>query len=442
MTAVVTGFKSGFDWLPTQFVRPFAPHEMCSVCEMVPLTLFFLPCGHRLCHECFYRDETKREYCPLDKCEFKSDQLASYTWDRQSFLELWINCWNADNGCKNRGSSSAVLHHFNTACQFHTARCPRCRKTMLHRHIADHLVSGCETRRPYAEQPVRDNAGSDAFEKVLSLGRMADPLELVWDRNSAVTASPTATSDPEVVVQSTASAENNEPALTPKKYSLMRKHWPIISRATKDTSKPGLPAANTNTLASTAADSEGTSAVKPTPATAAVQETVPENPAEQDTTELFASCSDVVSRGVVDECCECTIENWSSFSSGKAGAIIRNGRCDCDVHRSAYGYILVPSLARNFFSVTVHAFVDSNLTTVLLPPVQRLGLRFVHPGDSSKDITRIEQVSWFTCPMPSENIIYQLHVGHLKSFCLTAARLQKGGFVADDKLRIRFKLLS
>lgn len=82
--------------------------------------------------------------CPIDGETLEStDDVTWSTHSRDSVLELRVRCWNATNGCVAEDTASAMLDHFASACRFHSAKCPTCGASVLHRDISDHVSSGC-----------------------------------------------------------------------------------------------------------------------------------------------------------------------------------------------------------------------------------------------------------------------------------------------------------
>ncbi|KAL1438495.1 hypothetical protein MTO96_048102 [Rhipicephalus appendiculatus] len=424
---VVFGFKSGLDWLPTSFVEPFAAEKVCGVCGLVPRVMRVLPCGHRLCSVC-YREVDKSHRCPLDKEAVDMKLVKRTTWSTRELKSLSVLCWNAKHGCEAEGLVSEMLLHLKTTCRYHTVRCRRCHAVVLRRRIVRHLDSDCEAYRIAAsEQSVRDDAAD--------CDQNASPPEsqqLASERVGATQAVSKATFDPGAD-HNTSGASNDdvrdssdktsERALSTKTHSFKRKVDGAENVST--------------TSASAWTVEELVSAEKK-----AKRQTLPESPVEPDIGESrVVGNSTTLSYGVGKECCECTIENWSSFRSGQARALIRNGRCECNTSPGGYGFLLVPSVAMGFLCFTVHAFRDSRRTIVPFPREQYLNLRFVHPdGKSSMDLTKMKEVSWDTCSFPLKKTPHQLHVARCRDFFVTIACLQEGGFVADEKLRIRFTL--
>lgn len=418
------GFENDLDWMPTTFVEPFAPENVCGVCGLVPQAMHVLPCGHRLCSVC-YRHVEKPHRCPLDKEAFNAAHVKQTTWSIAEFKMLRVRCWNAKYGCRDEDALSKMLLHLKTTCRFRTVRCRRCRAVVLHRRIVHHLDSDCEAYRipgeqsdAYPPEGQRLASGRIGATRAVSKARF-DPGA---DRNtSAASIDDVRGSFGKLGGATTASQCNAEEVVL----------------AFVDSFEMAASAQSTEQLSSTAVDAD----VSPTvsPAKKAKRHTLPESPVKQDIWESRVVWPLPTSR-FGKECCECTIENWSSFRAGEARAVIRNGRCECDTSPNSYGFLLVPSVAMGYFCFTVHAFRDSRRTIVPFPREENLNLRFVHPDGESSDLTKVKGVSWDTCSFPLKNTPHQLHVARCRDFHVTIALLQERGFVADDKLRVRFRL--
>ncbi|XP_070384335.1 serine-rich adhesin for platelets-like [Dermacentor albipictus] len=145
----------------------------------------------------------------------------------------------------------------------------------------------------------------------------------------------------------------------------------------------------------------------------------------------------------IEECCEFTIENWSSFAAGKTRPGNRNGRCDCGTRLFAYGYVIVPKVVVSykvgFVCFNVYAFKGPDGTVSDYPLDITFRLRIVHPTDCTKDLRLCKDVIW---QVPSLDTIMgeKVHCMWGSQEFVTVLDIREGGFVANDKVRMRFKL--
>ncbi|KAL1438494.1 hypothetical protein MTO96_048101 [Rhipicephalus appendiculatus] len=434
---VVFGFDRDLDWLPMSFVKPLGDDKVCGVCGLVPWAMHVLPCGHRLCSVC-YRAVEKSHRCPLDKQAVDMKLVTRTTWGDVDLQALDVRCWNAKYGCPGRGSVRTMLPHLKTTCRYRTVRCRRCRAVVLHRRIAHHLSSDCENDLIAAGEQSPPEGQQRASDRIGATQAVVSQATFDADRNTSA-ASKDGLRDP--------FKRPSEPALHTKRHSSKQKvggDENVSATAVEMVSAflgsfaPPASAWSIEQPASTAVEATVTPTVSP--AKKAKRQTLPESPVERDIGESRV-VSPLPTLSFGKECCECTIENWSSFRSGQDRAVIRNGRCECNTNPSGYGFLLVPSVAVGFLCFTVHAFRDSRRTIVPFPREGNLNLRFVHPdGESSMDLTKAMEVSWDTCSFPLKKTPHQLHVARCRDFDVTIERLLEGGFVAHDRLRVRFKL--
>ncbi|KAH9359670.1 hypothetical protein HPB48_013054 [Haemaphysalis longicornis] len=151
-TLTVFGFDCGLDSRPTVFVHGISPNRVCSACGLVPSAIALLPCRHVLCQPCHDRcREICEGRCCLDGEDIVRDDVVWSTFSTHSILGRKIQCWNAANGCNVSGLASEVLDHFYKECQHHKVPCPRCRQTVFHKDIVNHIRSGSCTQAAVTE---------------------------------------------------------------------------------------------------------------------------------------------------------------------------------------------------------------------------------------------------------------------------------------------------
>ncbi|KAK8780105.1 hypothetical protein V5799_018551 [Amblyomma americanum] len=171
ITQTAFGFVSGLDWRPTCFVNPFPSTKVCSACCLVPPSAAMLPCRHTLCLSCYGGGAGTRNHCPVDKEPFQEEDVVWSTLSKDSILGRKVRCWNVDNGCDVVGAASAMLEHFDNACQFHVVMCSRRCKKVPHRSFAEHLEYECVPCRA-REEPVDDNFANACMEVKEALGKI------------------------------------------------------------------------------------------------------------------------------------------------------------------------------------------------------------------------------------------------------------------------------
>uniref|UniRef100_A0A023G7R9 TRAF-type domain-containing protein n=1 Tax=Amblyomma triste TaxID=251400 RepID=A0A023G7R9_AMBTT len=212
-TQTVFGFGAGLNWRPTFFSNPFPSTSVCSACGFVPSTIATLPCRHFLCQLCYDRSAGKHGHCPLDAEPIEDESVVWSTMSKDSILGRKVRCWNAENGCDVEDTASAVLDHFNSGCEFHTAACPRCGEKMPHRDIPNHLESTCGPPCR-CEQPFGDNLVNVVLEVKEEIGKISLKLDSFGERvgeGSSLATLPTTVADAvTAIVEKTSSACRTE----------------------------------------------------------------------------------------------------------------------------------------------------------------------------------------------------------------------------------------
>lgn len=148
----VFGFGCGLDWKPTVFVNGVPPTRICAACGLVPPSTATLPCRHALCRTCYDRSWDKHKRCPLDNEPFLKEDVVWSSFALDSLLARKIECWNASKGCDAVGSASDILEHMCNKCQYQPITCLRCKRSMSHKDVVDHLESPSCRQSPVYQQ--------------------------------------------------------------------------------------------------------------------------------------------------------------------------------------------------------------------------------------------------------------------------------------------------
>ncbi|XP_077494758.1 TNF receptor-associated factor 6-like [Amblyomma americanum] len=140
----LVGFSDVFDWRPLHFVRPVPKYRVCSACGLVRRKTALLPCAHTLCDACCHQCvQNGAHYCPLDREEFREEDVERKECPVDELLNREVRCWNEDAGCGAVMPASQLLKHIQVDCEHHRTSCPRCSMTILCGNICAHLTSGC-----------------------------------------------------------------------------------------------------------------------------------------------------------------------------------------------------------------------------------------------------------------------------------------------------------
>lgn len=81
----VSGFSAVLDLRPVEFEGRLADVRACSVCDVLPEKVAFLPCGHLLCGSCFGGSVARGHICALDGRLF-DECLVEWL----NFTEEWL----------------------------------------------------------------------------------------------------------------------------------------------------------------------------------------------------------------------------------------------------------------------------------------------------------------------------------------------------------------
>ncbi|KAH7984748.1 hypothetical protein HPB52_023706 [Rhipicephalus sanguineus] len=170
-THTAFGFDCALDWRPTSFVEAVSSSYVCSACKLVPRILTVLPCRHKLCPQCCIHAGRRINHCPLDKKAFDEKDVMFSILGTESVLSRRVRCWNAEHGCDVEDEASVMLEHFRRDCRFHFASCPNCGRTLPHRDVSSHLESCRYPEEPYSpEEYTREehSAGKSLAEYLFS----------------------------------------------------------------------------------------------------------------------------------------------------------------------------------------------------------------------------------------------------------------------------------
>lgn len=165
------GFSGILGLRPTVFQEPLHTTRICGLCGVVPEKTSLLPCGHALCQLCFDGMVSKGSVCPLDEKEFVGQEIPRLEFTREQIEKFQVHCWNAESGCDFVGPVTSLLDHYNQECVCHIVPCPRCRRPVLRRHLAEHWAAGCDNfiaEQREAQEPRWISDVTEALEKLSS----------------------------------------------------------------------------------------------------------------------------------------------------------------------------------------------------------------------------------------------------------------------------------
>ncbi|KAK8778868.1 hypothetical protein V5799_019793 [Amblyomma americanum] len=144
-TYTLLGYSRDLDWRPTRFVDPVPSVRVCSLCGLIPEATVQLPCTHILCRPCYDGCLRQGGVCALDEQGFTSEDAEWISLSLDNFMRRKVHCWNDVNGCDVVVEVSKIADHFSNECDFHATSCSKCASTVLHRDVIEHLKSGCLT---------------------------------------------------------------------------------------------------------------------------------------------------------------------------------------------------------------------------------------------------------------------------------------------------------
>ncbi|XP_077490207.1 uncharacterized protein LOC144101074 [Amblyomma americanum] len=454
----VFGFGGGIDWRPTCFVNPFPSNRVCSVCGLVPPTAAMLPCRHLLCQPCYDRSGAKRDHCPLDEEPFQEEDVLRSTFSRDTILGRKVHCWNVENGCDAEDSASAMLEHFANVCQFHVVSCPRCNEKVPHRDIARHQESACApscTR----EQQRGDNFANaflevkEALRKIsqenASLHAKLDAFQEGLDINSVMAAlSSTVASVATAAVEKT-SAEcrvHIEASIAEQLGQFSSCNVNVMAESEAPSGQVVSDECNQNVegLKGEVLESLNDECVL----TPVLHEPTPTQPTaplldEAEALELLANVSFSIHSDVfnVSTPYEWTIDDWKAFCLKSDHSMDYFTGNDGDA-RYHYGYLMIPRLCCSPLSNVVWLrlyFIKGLFDRFLQWPMQKAtSLHFVHPSGCRPSATLsgpLKMMRGGRQPLGVNKDV--VCAGYLIEMPIRT--LQEGGFIADNKLRLRLE---
>uniref|UniRef100_A0A6M2D453 Putative tnf receptor-associated factor ovary overexpressed n=1 Tax=Rhipicephalus microplus TaxID=6941 RepID=A0A6M2D453_RHIMP len=452
------------------------PRNFCSLCGLLPAASFMLPCKHLLCGSCFYQSSQMGYHCPVDRRAFRQEEVVRMLIERDAILGLRIRCWNAGNGCAAEDAVSVMLDHFVIACKFHTVNCPTCDEKVLHRELPRHVMSRCAATCSLGKCDKSSPAssfheGEEELEKasrmnaalhrnlatvqmrtIYEMKRTMDHISATLYRVKAEATQSKCTScgshmDSLICKIARIVTTNMNAFMT----TLQRKSYHDVE-SLNDSAHEAV-GDHTKNIASTAptilklptSTCPRTTNVIPVQKTSAEEPNVPGRKLPVKNSQLSLLGSHETNLSNFQECCECIIENWASFSAGTAVADIRNGRCACGTAINAYGFLLVPrtcaSGGKRRIYFTVCAFKGFFGTTHEVPMDSVLRIRLVGSAtDRAKDLGVKEELSWSKTSSPQKIMGEEvLYFSTSKQSLITRA-VEERGFVSDDKVQLRFSV--
>ncbi|XP_077492957.1 uncharacterized protein LOC144104050 isoform X1 [Amblyomma americanum] len=140
----LVGFSPELDWRRLSFVKPIPTNRVCSACGLVRKRAALLSCMHVLCDSCYEQcDQEGSHVCPLDGHEWlDEDDVEWREFPLEQLLKREVKCWNAEQGCQHVAAASMITHHFQRECVHHSTCCPKCSISVLCSEVCAHLRSG------------------------------------------------------------------------------------------------------------------------------------------------------------------------------------------------------------------------------------------------------------------------------------------------------------
>lgn len=174
---ILSGFRRGTDWRPTEFVDAIPPQWACSLCGRITQKTATLPCSHRMCLCCLQGcrissspQEARSVLCVLDGTPVpRGEPLVENHCDAEAVFKLKVKCWNSPYGCSFVGPLVDLLDHFERVCDFHTVVCQRCHAPVRLVLLPAHYKSGCThpgKKEAEAQRPA-DNAASHGSQELV-----------------------------------------------------------------------------------------------------------------------------------------------------------------------------------------------------------------------------------------------------------------------------------
>ncbi|XP_077494769.1 TNF receptor-associated factor 6-B-like [Amblyomma americanum] len=138
----LVGFSAELDWRPLCFVKPIPPSRVCSTCGLVRRRNALLPCSHTLCEFCCEQcTEDSTRVCPLCNQQCEDDDVDWRDFAAEELLKRKVKCWNEQCGCESVMAASELSRHFQRDCGHHSVSCPKCLSRVLCCDVYSHLRS-------------------------------------------------------------------------------------------------------------------------------------------------------------------------------------------------------------------------------------------------------------------------------------------------------------
>ncbi|XP_064487172.1 uncharacterized protein LOC135399266 [Ornithodoros turicata] len=159
------GFSPQLNWRIVEFVCPLPIYRICSVCSVVPDTIFSLECGHVFCQSCI-NDLTQSETlasCPFDNKSFDVRGISKDVSSEGFIMNSKVFCLNKDTGCSYTGPLSSMIEHYTGECSLHIVHCRSCKSEITRRDILPHVRGGCSRETVLSRNIVFSGASDGEF---------------------------------------------------------------------------------------------------------------------------------------------------------------------------------------------------------------------------------------------------------------------------------------
>lgn len=179
-TYVLLGFGRDFDRRPMEFLEPFQPARVCSLCGVVPDRAALLPCRDVVCPTCYSACRATDQVCPLhSRARFHSEDIEWIPLPLSDVSKRKARCWNTKNGCDVVTEAWSMAEHCYNDCLFYHVSCRKCGKRVLQKDIVEHLRNGCASNiLRWTEKAATNNEAEgnlDSFERSSVPSMWGDP---------------------------------------------------------------------------------------------------------------------------------------------------------------------------------------------------------------------------------------------------------------------------